>query len=79
MSMPLDTMSMPVDETMSFDSSMSIAIPFSVGGVDMSMPIFTMSMPTCDATYTCPTAGTCDCGGNVQDEAKEICGCYTIT
>jgi hypothetical protein len=78
MSMPIDTMSMPVDETMSFDNAMSMSMPFFVGGGDMAMPIFAMSMPTCDATYTCPAAGTCDCGGNVQDGANEICGCYTI-
>jgi hypothetical protein len=78
MSMPVDTMSMPVDETMSFDNAMSMSMPFFVGGGDMAMPIFAMSMPTCDATYTCPAAGTCDCGGNVQDGANEICGCYTI-
>jgi hypothetical protein len=85
MSMPIDTMSMPVDETMSFDntmsldSTMSMAKPFLFGDTDMTMPILAMSMPTCDATYTCPAAGTCDCGGNVQDGAEEICGCYTIT
>ena len=97
MSMPIDAMSLPVDNTMSFDNAMSfdntmsfdnamsfdntmsVAMPFSLGGADMTTSVFAMSMPTCDATYTCPAAGTCDCGGNVQDATKEICGCYTIS
>ena len=69
--MPIDTMSMLMEETMSFDYTISF-------DYTMSIP-FTMSMPTCDATYTCPAVGTCDCGGNVQDGAEEICGCYSIT
>jgi hypothetical protein len=76
MSMPIDTMSMLIEETMSFDNTMSMSFD---NTMSMSIPIFAMSMPTCDATYTCPAAGTCDCGGNVQDGAEEICGCYTIT
>ena len=74
MSMPIDTMSMLIEETMSFDNTMSFDDTMSIA----MPPIFAMSMPTCDATYTCPTAGTCGCGGNVQDGAEEICGCYTI-
>jgi hypothetical protein len=64
---------------MSFDNSMSMSMsmPF-FGDTEMSMPIFALSMPTCDTTYTCPDAGTCDCGGRVQD-GGEICGCYTIS
>jgi hypothetical protein len=73
------SMSMPIDNAMSFDNAMSMSMPpFGDGDTEMSMPIFAMSMPTCDATYTCPAAGTCGCGGQVQD-GGEICGCYTIS
>jgi hypothetical protein len=76
-----DSMSMRIDEAMmSFDNtmSMSMSMPFVDGDTEMPMPIFSMSMPTCDTTYTCPDAGTCDCSGQVQD-GGEICGCYTIS
>ena len=79
MSMPIDTMSMPIDNAMSFDNAMSMSMPFfGEGDTEISKPSFAMSMPTCDVTYTCPAAGTCGCGGRVQD-GGEICGCYTIS
>jgi hypothetical protein len=81
MYMPIDIMSIRIDETISFENSMSMSMtmPFFVDAdTEMSMPSFSMSMPACNTAYTCPDAGTCNCGGQVHD-GGEICGCYTIS
>jgi hypothetical protein len=63
---------MSFGNSMSFDNTMSMTIPFSGDGdTKISVPIFAMSMPPCDATFTCPEAGTCDWGGGGRSRMEE--------